>query len=188
MKDYKVQVQKVTEEKWMRIACEKTFLGKSKQTMDSIARQEHSPLRTQLYWVDLENIPLFVGSHLVRHHVGSQPYMLTHRTDRKGGEDLGRNTPTDLGLMVNAQGLIDISKDRLCFQASKETREIFESIKSEVHEIDPNLAKYMVKKCVYRNGLCNEDRCCGYVGSNNFRDELDDYLDNFSNKQLGVGC
>jgi len=186
MEEYKIQVQKVTDEKWMRIACEKTFLGKSKQSMDSMARQEHSPLRTQLYWVDCENIPLFVASQLNRHHVGSQPFQLTHRTDRKGGEDLGRWTPTDLGMFVNAHGLINIANERLCFQASGETTKIFEDIKAGVHKIEPDLTKYMVKKCVYRNGLCNEDRCCGYVGSTKFREELAEYLDNFSNKQLGI--
>ena len=78
-------VEKITDEKIMREACEATFDGKSKQSLLSMYVSEHSPVRTQQFWIQLENIPLFVSTHLLRHHVGSQPFALTHRSDRNGG-------------------------------------------------------------------------------------------------------
>lgn len=85
MKDFTVEVRKLTDEELMREACETTFLGTSHQTLQSIYRSEHSPARTQLFWIKLKNIPLFVSTHLIRHHVGSQPFQLTCRDDREGG-------------------------------------------------------------------------------------------------------
>ena len=204
MYDYQVSVRKLTDEDLARSACEMTFNGTSKQTLDSIYRSEHSPARTQLFWVTCTNIPLFVSTHLLRHHVGSVPFQLTCRQDRKGGNprlrDLIKNilehsetitdttelksyltkeldwianntdryTPVNLGLMVNAQSLIDMAKLRVCLQASTETREIFASIKKAITTVDPALAKYMVRKCVYRNGLCGESKCCGFIHTHAF--------------------
>lgn len=71
----------------MREACEMTFMGESKQSLSSIYKSEHSPARTQLFWVRAENIPLFVATHLIRHHVGSIPFQLTCRPDKNGGNN-----------------------------------------------------------------------------------------------------
>ena len=48
-------------------------------------KAEHSPTRTQVFWIECKNIPLFIATHLLRHHVGSVPFQLTCRDDRKGG-------------------------------------------------------------------------------------------------------
>jgi len=192
-----VSVSKHTDVDLMRSSCEMTFNGKSKQSLLSMYVSEHSPTRTQMFWLELKNIPLYVSTHLLRHHVGSQPFALTHRNDRMGGgydlptlvneikgmmdnvesdsdyeavkdkldfisDNCGRNTPTDLGLWINAQSLIDMAKSRICLMASKETRDIFDMVKSTIIEVDPDLAKMLVPKCVYRNGLCGEGKnCCG---------------------------
>lgn len=226
---FSINISKVTEDSLMRRACEMTFLGKSNQTLLSMYKSEHSPSRTQMFWVECNNIPLFVSTHLLRHHVGSQPFQLTCRDDRKGGNvsfpdrvqqisnklmevtvngytgnkrdalikeavdeldwiknNADRLTKVNLGLFVNAQSLIDMAKLRECFQASKETREVFAAIKKKVAEIDPELSILMVKKCVYRNGLCGEPRCCGYNTTKAFQKELEEYKSNFSAKQNGV--
>lgn len=81
----KVTVRKLTDRELMLEACESTFAGKSNQSLLSMYKSEHSPSRTQLFWIKLEDIPLYVASHLVRHHVGTEKFQLTHRTDRKGG-------------------------------------------------------------------------------------------------------
>ena len=232
MQDFTVSVKKLTDVELMREACEMTFLGKSKQSLLSIYKSEHSPARTQMFWVTLENIPLFVSTHLLRHHVGSQPYQLTCRTDREGGNpglpvkmdelketlcnlmehfrnggaytaeehkkmdgmleqmdwlkyNADRYTPVNLGLCLNAQSLMDMAKLRLCSQASPETRQVFEAIRSKISLVDPDLAQMMVRKCVYRNGLCGEPRCCGFNSSLLFKSELQHYLNNFSIKQQG---
>lgn len=226
MKDFTMSVRKLTDEDLMREACEMTFLGTSRQTLLSIYKSEHSPVRTQLFWVTLKNIPLFVSTHLLRHTVGSVPFQLTCRNDRGGGNpgliekinsivhkmespeflstidtervssiinelewlqnNSDRYTPVNLGLCINAQSLIDVSKLRLCDgQAHKETVEVFQVLKNEVESIDPDLSKMMVRKCVYRGGLCGEPRCCGFNHSKKFRTEMEQYISHFSTNQIG---
>jgi hypothetical protein len=228
MKNFEVSVRKITDESLMQEACEMTFSGKSRQKLQSIYKSEHSPARTQLFWVTAKNIPLFVSTHLLRHHVGSVPYQLTCRDDRPGGkpgliekadgisigirkvlkkmgerdfygslliakdalgdlewlkENSDRYTPVNLGLLVNAQSLIDMAKLRLCQQAHKETIIVFKEIRNKVADADPALASLMVRKCVYRGGICGEPRCCGFNQTEAFKSELKKYLTNFSEKQ-----
>jgi len=172
-----ITITKLTDELLLRKACESTFLGNSKQTLFKQYRSEESPARTQMFWIEIDPLPLFVSTHFIRHHVGTQPYALTHRIDRKGGEDEGRNTPTKLSLMINAQSLIDMSKLRLCTSASKETRKLMQDIKTEISKIDTDLAKFMHPKCIYRNGLCEKN--CGYFESGKGADELIEYRNMF---------
>lgn len=232
MKEFNVSVRKLTDEALMREACECTFIGKSYQSLLSIYKSEHSPVRTQMFWIKLTNIPLFIATHLLRHHVGSVPFQLTCRDDRQGGnpglidkidaineklsmllsmvnsasygsqEDMiksiitdlkwlqdnsDRYTPVNLGLCLNAQSLIDMSKLRLCSgTAHHETVAVFKHIKQAITEVDPDLAKMMVRKCVYRGGICGEPRCCGFNHTPLFLTELKDYLSNFSKKQSGI--
>ena len=84
-KDYTVTIRKLTDVDLMREACESTFLGKSGQSLLSIYKSEHSPARTQLFWLKIKNVKLYISTHLLRHHVGSQPFALTMRDDRHGG-------------------------------------------------------------------------------------------------------
>lgn len=183
-----------------------TFLGKSNMSLQKMYACEHSPCRTQIFWVRLYDIPLFCSTQLLRHHVGSQPFQLTCRTDRIGGNnhfqekigqviDLinhGRNkeaiailewlennadryTKVNLGIFLNAQSLINMAKDRLCSDASAETREIFKSIKAEIEKSDPDLAKFLVPRCVYRGGICNSLKPCGYNKTELFQKTLTQY-------------
>lgn len=217
----KVTVTKKTDEQLMRDACSMTFAGTSKQSLLSIYKAEHSPARTQMFWITCEDIPLFVATHYVRHHVGTQPFVLTHRKDRNGGvpqlyeyvlelnklvntvlvgtidkdvfqkeyekvvydllHKTDRYTPTNIGIWVNAQSLIDMAKLRLCNHASKETELVFEEIKRQVKLVDPDLSAMMVRKCVYRNGLCGES--CGFNHTKKFKEEMDEYLSYFTEKQ-----
>ena len=226
MKDFQVSVRKLTDLSLMHEACEMTFLGKSNQSLLSIYKAEHSPARTQLFWVKLISIPLYVSTHLLRHHVGSVPFQLSCRSDRKGGnpkfidklnnvigaisgldeqspamikevtgeaihelewlqQNADRYTPVNLGLLLNAQSLIDMAKLRLCNQASAETRKVFQAIKDEIAKIDPSLAAMMVRKCVYRGGLCGEPKCCGFNFTPAFRNEMEEYANHFSDLQSG---
>lgn len=227
MKPFTISVKKLTDINLMREACEMTFLGTSKQSLLSIYKSEHSPVRTQLFWVKLEGIPLFISTHLLRHHVGSVPFQLTCRDDRKGGnpgliskiEDIktqlnqalsmepeereeavnkviqqldwiannsDRYTPVNLGLLLNAQSLIDMAKLRLCTAAHAETIQVFKALKAEIDKIDPELAAVMVRKCVYRGGLCGEPLCCGFNSTPGFKKEIAEYLKNFNAKQIGL--
>lgn len=226
MKDFVVSVRKLTDADLMREACQITFIGKSHQSLLSIYKTEHSPVRSQLFWVKFEGIPLYISTHLLRHHVGSVPFQLTCRTDRQGGnpgliqkidyikqrleevldmdednrnvviseavhdltwlqENSDRYTPVNLGLLINAQSLIDMAKLRLCLQAAPETRKVFQALKDEISKVDPDLASMMVRKCVYRGGLCGEGRCCGFNHTPEFINEMRNYASLFSEKQRG---
>lgn len=101
-------------------------------------------------------------------------------------DNADRQTPVNLGLFLNAQSLIDIAKFRLCCQAHKETITVFQALKDEITKVDPDLAKLMVRKCVYRGGICGESRCCGFNSTEAFLKEEEDYLSNFSSKQRGI--
>lgn len=232
MKEFSVSVRKLTDEELMREACECTFLGKSNQSLLSIYKAEHSPARTQLFWVKMTDIPLFIATHLIRHHVGSVPFQLTCRDDRTGGnpglidkidaineklamllsminsssygtqesmingiidelnwlkDNADRYTPVTLGLCINSQSLIDMAKLRLCTGcAHHETVAVFKALKAEIAKVDPALASLMVRKCVYRNGLCGEPRCCGFNHTPAFKVELSEYLAQYTNKQKGI--
>lgn len=202
----RIEIEKITSERIMREACEMTFLGKSKMTLKKMAMCEHSPLRTQMYWIRLYDIPLFCSTQLLRHHVGSQPFQLTCRTDRKGGnnhfqerinqamdmiadnkldlaltelawlhDNADRYTKVNLGLCLNAQALINMSKDRLCHDASAETRAIFKALKDKLMEAEPDLVPFLVPKCVYRGGICNSLSPCGYNKSEKGKQEIENY-------------
>lgn len=205
-KDFKVDIRKVTDEALMREACEMTFLGKSKITLHKMYACEHSPCRTQMFWVRLYNIPLFCSTQLLRHHIGSQPFQLSCRPDRKGGynhfqaklcevislmelghtkeataildwlgDNADRYTPVNLGLLLNAQSLINIAKERLCSDASPETHEIFNHIKAEITKVDPDLAPFLVPRCLYRGGICNSLKPCGFNKTELFQKQLNEY-------------
>lgn len=231
MRDFKVTVTKLTGEDLMRKACESTFIGTSRTSLATIYKSEHSPARTQMFWIELVDLELAVATHLIRHHVGSQPFQLTCRNDRKGGNpgvpercehiianlessleamhsgsqtdaetlimetvadvewlaaNSDRRTPVNLSLFINAQSLIDMSKVRMCMQAHVDTRKVFNAIKDAIKQIDPDLSDMMVRKCVYRNGLCGEPRCCGFNGTEKFADELAEYVSHFTEKQRGL--
>ncbi len=223
----KVTVRKYTDEALMRRACEMTFNGKSHQSLLSIYKSEHSPARTQLFWIEFVDVPLFVATHFIRHHVGVVPFELTRRDDRsndvtfdvainsvnsqlsdllnhilKGEKDIAqclitviqneldewkvkydRMVPVKLGLCINAQSLIDMSKLRLCNMAHILTIKAMKCVKAEIAKVDESLAKMMVRKCVYRGGICGEPRPCKYNHTPAFRKEFAAYMTSFSEPQ-----
>lgn len=81
-----VTVTKFTDVELLRKANSFTTGHESKMTLAKAYAYQHSPIRTQLFWIECREIPLFVASQLVRSHVGVQFFQLSKRTDR-GGED-----------------------------------------------------------------------------------------------------
>lgn len=106
-------------------------------------------------------------------------FVATQRTDRTGinRDELEQGSLVNHECDANAQALINISRRRLCNCASPETRKAWQLVKDEVSKIEPELAKCMVRECVYRNGLCPEMFPCGYNNSEAFEKELKDYLE-----------
>lgn len=161
-----ITVKKLTDETLMQRACEMTStyhgdMKKSKISLLKIYDCEHSPIRTQLFWIELIGIPTFVSVHFVRHKIGVEHYVSTNREDRGGQKESHRLTPVNHGMLVNAQAIINMSRKRLCRKASPETLAVMQEIKKEIAKIDPNLAIFMVEECKYRGGRCHELQSCG---------------------------
>jgi thymidylate synthase ThyX len=137
--------------------------GVTDEWKDKMLMAEHSPIRLVEYDIYLYGIPSFVATHLVRHHIGCEKFVVTNREDRRNvnPEEINRLTPVDMMITCNAQSLINISRKRLCTCASKETREVWQAVKNAIAEIDPIMAKHMVRECEYRN-MCSEIKGCGY--------------------------
>lgn len=161
----KINAHKITDGYLLQRACWFTS-GKYPQNvnklMDNLCKAEHSPIRTQMYWVEMFSIPTFVSVHLVRHHVGVVHFVHSNRDDLGGDGEADRNTPINHAMLINAQGLIDMTRKRLCGKAHVETRKVMKEIKSIMELLDPIVAKYMVRNCEYR-GMCPEVKSCGEV-------------------------
>lgn len=143
-----------------------------------ILRAEHSPIRSLIYCFKITNLKSWIATHLVRHHVGVEKWVRTQRSDRTGvnRDELPQGAEVEMEIEANAQALINMSRKRLCNQASPETREVMEAMKEEVSKRDKFLAEVMVKECVYR-GYCPEMNPCGYATTEKFQKELDVYRD-----------
>jgi len=156
-----VLVEKITDESLMRWACSMTIDSESNANLSKMYLCEHSPIRTQLFKITMMGIPTFVSTHFVRHSVGCLHFVKTQREDRGGKEDSNRWTPTNHGMIVNAQALINMARKRLCHNSHKETRKVMKLIIAELYKVDKALRYNLVPDCVYRGG-CAELNSCGY--------------------------
>lgn len=102
----KVEVTKLTDVELLRRANSFTTGHESKMTLAKAYAYQHSPCRTQLFWIELTDIPLFVASQLVRSHVGVQFYQRSKRTDRGGVDfrDECEQLATDAGVIFPTEG------------------------------------------------------------------------------------
>lgn len=137
---------------------------------------EHSPIRKIKFSWKWTNLKSWVSVHFVRHWLGILHYVSTQRTDRTGvnRDKSTQDTPVTHECEANAQALINISRKRLCNQASPETRVAWLEVKTGVKEADPVLASVMVRECIYR-GFCPEMKSCGYVNTEAYKKELEEY-------------
>ena len=132
----------------------------SEMTLEKIYRCEHSPVRTQLFWIEMQGIETFVSVHLVRHKYGVEHFVESNRDDRGGSNAVDRLTPVNHGMLANAQALINMSKKRLCYASHRTTVAQWMKLKKAMKSTDPALSSAMVPECVYRNGFCPELREC----------------------------
>jgi hypothetical protein len=70
--------------------------------------------------------------------------------------------------------MINISRKRLCNQASKETREAWLAVVNLIKDTQPELYKVCVPDCIYR-GWCFEYKSCGYHKTPEFQKNLKEY-------------
>ena len=221
-----IKVTKLTDVDLLRKANSFTTGRDSKMSLRRAYASMHSPIRTQLFFIEMEDIPLFCASQFVRSKVGVEWWQRSKRTDR-GGEDfkqvckglshdiydiidgvygkgigdepfeyhedddtnLGfiadeienlpnqfdRYAPTSLAGLFNAEAIINMSNKRLCNKASSETREIWKEVLNGVFRVDPELYLFCVPPCV-SCGLCREPKPCGYMKTENYKKERENYL------------
>lgn len=208
-----IKVTKLTDVDLLRKANSFTTGKDSKMTLRKAYASLHSPCRTQLFFIEMDDIPLFCASQFVRSKVGVEWWQRSKRTDR-GGEDFrqvcgeiineiageyneeafdverisrgldklhelpnqfDRYAPTSLAGLFNAEAIINMSHKRLCMKASKETREIWEKVLSEVANVDPDLYQFCVMPCVHK-GFCSEPKSCGWCGGKTYGRQRNNYL------------
>ena len=178
----KINIQKLTNLDLLRRANEFTTDHESRMSLATAYRLGHSPIRTQLFWVELREIPLFVASQLVRQHVGVQFFQKSHRPDRNpDAKDEGRMTPTDLVFICNAEALINMAHKRLCGKASAETREVVRAIcEAPAEQVGGDHYRRMkidVFDFAEANGLTfMEATVCEYICRHRFKNGKEDLL------------
>lgn len=172
----KIEITKVTD--WERVVDAARFTQRKeplgKEPSDEFKKQmilsEHSSLRLLEFDIKMYGIPYWVSNHFVR-HVHAQPFVSTSRPDITGSKvsrhDMRQDELVNLQLSLNAQEIINISKLRLCYKASYETRKIWMQVVEELRKIEPHLAAACVPQCIYR-GFCPESKSCGKVDTHVF--------------------
>ena len=156
---------------------------------EQILRSEHSPIRNLIFKVEFKGIPTFVSQQYSRHQISGihepvhktdvEHFVVTQRSDRTGIDrsQLSQTEPVTQRMTINAQGLIDMSRKRLCRKASAEARQAWNLLKDEISLIEPWLAGRMVPDCIYR-GVCPEIESCGYDCSNYYYTQFTFHISN----------
>jgi hypothetical protein len=134
---------------------------------------EHSPIRklkVEWTWRDIKR---WVSDHFVRHKHGIEHWVKTDRSDRTGvnRDELSQSSLTNHECEANAQSIINISRKRLCSQASKETREAWRTFLEELKDKEPELYSVCVPECIYR-GFCPEINTCSFDKTIIFKENL----------------
>lgn len=141
----------------------------SKEATEKFVKQllisEHSPIRLARIKWSWDGIKSWISVHFARHWLGWEKWVSTQRTDRTGvnRDKSPQDTPVNMDVEANAQALINVSRYRLCKQASKETREYVMDLKASIKEKgQKEISNVMVPNCIYRMG-CPEFKCCGHI-------------------------
>lgn len=141
----------------------------SKEATEKFIKQllisEHSPIRLARIKWSWDGIKSWISVHFARHWLGWEKWVSTQRTDRTGvnRDKSPQDTPVNMDVEANAQALINVSRYRLCKQASKETREYMMDLKASIKEEgQKEISDVMVPNCIYRMG-CTEFKCCGHI-------------------------
>lgn len=125
-----------------------------------LINSEHSPLRTIMFTVEMQNIPYCNSVHFVRHKFGVEHYVKSQRSNKNRGEE-PQNAPVNHIMDINAQALIFMARKRLCFKADETTREIMKEIVNKIIDVCPEFKGFLVPECIYRGNICHEFKSCG---------------------------
>lgn len=148
-----------------RATVAKEELGKepSKEFKRAILISEHDPIRDIIIKFRWRDIPYWVAMHWKTHIWRSRTN--TQRNDRQEKYDRNKAPQDSLVDFIgdpNIQHLIDTWRKRLCFMASKETREHAEDFKTELKAIEAEISGVLVPNCIYRCGCPELNGGCGW--------------------------
>ena len=178
------------DEDWLRVrnAALATQRKSSNETPSSNLRlkflmSEHSQIRLLEYEWEFEDIEYWISVHFVRHHEGITHFVSSQRNDIQKIYDrrlAPQNSLVNHRCVANAQAILNISKARLCMNASIETRWSWIQFLDSIEHISPELAHLCVRPCVYRGSVCPEVfKSCGYNKTERFQKELGQYQNYF---------
>lgn len=128
----------------------------SKNFKKSILIAMHSTIRNLVIRWKWINIPSFCATHYSRHKF--EKYISTQRTDRTGIDrnKLTQDAPVTFTGVANVQHLIDMMAKRLCFSSDPTTVKYAQSLKKELHNIEPEVSEVLVPACIMYGG-CREE-------------------------------
>ena len=168
-----------TEEDWLRVR--NNALTTQRKQSDKLPSpelkkkmiiSEHSPIRDLKVvweWIDL---PYYVSVHFTRHKIGIEHYVSSQRNDIQKEFDrknAPQSNPVTHRCSANFQAILNISRARLCLNASPETTKAWKLFLSRLYNYEPELVQLCVKPCIYRNGICPEVfKQCGYNKTNHY--------------------
>ena len=126
-------------------------------------RCRHSPIRKLPFAFYISDMPYWLHTELVRHHIGIEKYVKSQRDDRNDNEvprgKKPQDTPVNMIIDLNAESLITIMNKRLCGAAAKEMQKLMLMIRKEVIKTNPEFAQFLVPMCLYHN-RCDEFASC----------------------------
>jgi len=157
----KVKVQKLTDLDLARWAAEMTMRDKKSFIgLDTIYTNKHSLIYTQLFKIEMFDIPYAQHVHFRTHSAnGLVHFVSTSRPDLVDVPE--RYGKVNHGMLCNAMHLIDMSHKRLCYKAEDLTLHLMRLIQDEIYEVDPALARHLEPMCSYL-GRCPEGaNTCG---------------------------
>ena len=185
----KIEITKVTS--WTDVANAARFTQRKKPLPRNqepsenfkrrMVRAEHSVLRAFMFYIDMYDIPYYSAMHFRTHKLVHLPVVSTSRPDIDGNQkhrsEQKKDEPVNMRLMLDAQEIIAISRQRLCNRAEFQTRAIWRDVIAELAKIEPLLAQACVPSCLYR-GFCPEINSCGYDLTDKFENAIHTYVDN----------
>lgn len=156
----------------------------------NLIASEHSPLRAVSYLVEITNIPVVISQQFTRHAINLggtfvnehvNPTDVTHcqTSQRPDWTGVERSEYTNLSFISNAQGIIDMSKKRLCMQASKGARDIWTMVANKINTLDPILANKMQPSCIHIGGCPEALSKCKYYTTEAFHFKRAVYISEF---------
>jgi hypothetical protein len=137
---------------------------------------EHSPIRQMQFRVKIYDLKSWISVHFVRHKIGIEHYISTQRTDRTGidRDSLRQDNLVDHEMIINVQALINISRKRRCFQASRETLIAWNEVLDVIKKKEPLVYAVCVSECIYR-GWCPEFKSCDFSDKPIFKQLIKNY-------------